>query len=62
MINPGDVPISNKEKSYKDDVIDSRKLARELENNSLKAIYVPTLKQSATRQLSRLYALQSEQC
>jgi len=62
VINPGDVPISNKEKSYKDDVIDSRKLARELENNSLKAIYVPTLKQSATRQLSRLYALQSEQC
>lgn len=61
VVNPGDVPISNKEKSFKDDAIDSRKLARELENNSLKALYVPTQKQSAIRQLSRLYAMQSEQ-
>ena len=61
VVSPGDVPISNKEKSYKDDAIDSRKLARELENNSLEAIYVPTPKQSATRQISRLYALQSNE-
>jgi transposase len=61
VVSPGDVPISNKEKSYKDDSIDSRKLARELENNSLEAIYVPTANQSATRQLSRLYALQSNE-
>ena len=61
VVNPADVPISNKEKSFKDDAVDSRKLARELENNSLKAVYVPTQKQSAIRQLSRLYAMQSEQ-
>ena len=61
VVSPGDVPISNKEKNYKDDRIDSRKLARELENNSLEAIYVPTALQSATRQLLRLYALQSNE-
>ncbi len=61
VVSPGDVPLSNKEKSYKDDAVDSRKLARELENNSLKPIYVPTPEQSATRQISRLYALQSKE-
>lgn len=61
IVSPGDVPIANKEKSYKDDAIDSRKLARELENNSLLAVYVPTPEQSATRQLSRLYALESNE-
>ena len=58
VVSPADVPLSNKEKSYKDDAIDSRKLARELENNSLQPVYVPNPKQSSTRQISRLYALE----
>lgn len=41
VINPADVPTTGKEKSRKNDKIDSRKLARELENGSLTAIYVP---------------------
>lgn len=41
VINPADVPTTHKEKVNKRDKVDSRKLARELENNSLEAIYVP---------------------
>ena len=42
MINPSDVPTSGKEREKKNDNIDSRKLARELENGSLEPIYIPT--------------------
>lgn len=38
---PTDIPTSNKEKDQKRDPVDSRKLARELENGSLESIYVP---------------------
>jgi hypothetical protein len=41
VINPADVPTTGEEKSRKNDKLDSRKLARELENGSLTAIYVP---------------------
>jgi len=54
IINPADVPTTNKEKSTKSDAIDSRKLSRELENGSLKGIYVPDIKHQAIRSLSRL--------
>jgi len=55
IVNPADVPTSHKEKDQKRDPIDSRKLARELENGSLEAIYIPTEQQQAARSLSRLY-------
>jgi transposase len=54
IVNPGDVPTSNKEKSRKTDRIDSRKLARELSGNNLRGIYIPTKEQEAARILSRL--------
>jgi transposase len=41
VVNPADVPTSQKEKVNKNDRIDAGKLARELENNSLQEIYVP---------------------
>ena len=40
VINPADVPTSGRERNYKNDSIDSRKLARELENGSLTGIYI----------------------
>lgn len=55
IVNPADVPASHKEKEQKRDPVDSRKLARELENASLKGIYVPARQQQALRSLSRLY-------
>ena len=38
IVNPADIPTTNKEKTIKRDPTDSRKLSRELENGSLKAI------------------------
>lgn len=54
VVNPADVPTSNKEKVNKNDPIDSRKLARELENKSLKAIYIPDIFHEELRDLMRL--------
>lgn len=55
IVNPADIPTSHKEKDQKSDPVDSRKLARELENGSLKGIYIPTEQQQARRSLCRLY-------
>jgi transposase len=54
VVNPADVPTSNKEKTRKTDSIDSRKLARELSGNYLAGIYIPSEEQEAERILSRL--------
>ena len=54
VINPGDVPTKSKEKLSKTDGIDSRKLARELENSNLESIYIPSIYQQELRSLSRL--------
>lgn len=53
VVNPADVPTTNKEKERKDDPIDSNKLSRELSNNSLRGIYVPSINNEAIRILSR---------
>jgi transposase len=39
VVNPADVPIKDKEKKQKSDRIDSNKLARQLRNGDLEAIY-----------------------
>lgn len=54
IANPADVPTSDKEKANKSDPIDSRKLARELENKSLHGIYIPSCDQEELRMLMRL--------
>ena len=54
IVNPADVPTSNKEKVNKNDPIDSRKLARELENKSLNGIYIPDIFHEELRSLMRL--------
>jgi transposase len=55
VVNAADVPTTHKEKDQKRDKMDSRKLARELENQSLKSIYIPTEQQQAFRSICRLY-------
>jgi transposase len=55
IVNPSDVPSTNKERDRKSDPIDSRKLGRELANNSLSSIYVPNEHQEALRCVHRLY-------
>jgi transposase len=54
IVNPADVPTTNKEKVNKCDPVDSRKLARELENKNLKANYIPNIFQEELRSLMRL--------
>ena len=54
VINPLDVPTSDKEKRTKSDQVDSRKLARALKNNDLKGIYIPPIDQQESRSLLRV--------
>lgn len=53
VINPADIPTSNKEKVQKEDKRDSRKIARSLRNGDLIPIYVPTTKSIEDRGLVR---------
>ena len=41
VVNPSDIPTTDKEKRQKEDFRDSRKIARSLQNGELKGIYVP---------------------
>ena len=45
VVNPADIPLSDKDKKTKSDTRDLRTLAKKLESDDLKAIYVPTLQQ-----------------
>lgn len=54
VINAADVPTSHKEKDRKKDPVDARKLGRELCNQSLEAIYIPSTKMEQFRSLTRL--------
>ena len=53
VINPADIPTTDKEKKQKDDARDSRKIARSLHNNELEAIYVPSMDIEGLRSLVR---------
>jgi transposase len=61
IVNPADVPSTNKERDQKSDPIDSRKLSRELANNSLTGIYVPSVHIEALRCVHRSYRRRSKQ-
>jgi len=41
VVNPADIPVTDKEKRQKEDKRDSRKIARTLHNGELKGIHVP---------------------
>jgi len=55
VVHSPDVPTSDKEKQTKSDRVDAGKLSRELENRSLKSIYIPDEKHEQLRSLFRLY-------
>ena len=54
VVNPADVPTTNKEKDRKMDPVDSRKLARELLKGQLEGIYIPDEFHQQLRSLCRL--------
>jgi transposase len=53
VVNPADVPTTNKEKVQRDDPRDSRKIARSLCNGELTPIYIPKIKTLEDRALLR---------
>lgn len=53
VINPADVPTTDKERKQKEDKRDSRKIVRSLHNNELQAIYIPNMEIEGLRTLVR---------
>lgn len=53
IVNPADVPTTDKEKKHKTNNVDSRKLARSLRNGELKGIYIPSRTAQEDRSLVR---------
>lgn len=56
VVNPADVPTTQKEELEKDDPVDSRKLARSLRSGDLTPIYIPAPSTLEDRSLVRLRA------
>jgi len=54
VVNPSDIPTTDKEKKQKQDKRDSRKIARSLRNNTLTPIYIPTKQGQHDRTLVRV--------
>lgn len=54
VVNPADVPTTNKEHVRKTDRVDARKLARQLRNGDLAPIYVPHRRDLEARSLVRM--------
>jgi len=54
VVNPADVPTTQKEKMRKSDAIDSNKLGRSLRNNELGNIYIPRQETLEDRSLIRV--------
>src|SRR5260221_8735099 len=53
VVNPADVPLTDKDRKRKNDRIDARKICRHLSNSSLRPIYVPSVKMEHARTLVR---------
>lgn len=53
VVNPADVPTTDKERRQKEDSRDSRKIVRSLYNNELEAIHVPNIDIEGLRALVR---------
>ncbi|RZW38810.1 MAG: IS110 family transposase, partial [Flavobacteriaceae bacterium] len=53
IVHPGDVPTTDKEKRFKDDRIDSKKLALSLRSGQLMGIHIPSKQMQRDRSLVR---------
>jgi transposase len=53
IVNPADIPTTNKERVQKEDKRDSRKIAKCLRNGELEPIYIPSQKNLENRNLMR---------
>ncbi len=55
VVNPADVPTTDKEKKLKNDKRDCRKIARSLRSQELEAIHIPSIQVQEDRQIVRHY-------
>lgn len=55
VVNPADVPTSDKDKQQKTDAVDCRKLSRFLGDRLLEGIYIPSVEQQDDRSIVRAY-------
>jgi len=55
IVNPADVPTTHKDKEFKTDPRDCRKIAKSLRSNLLEAIYIPTQSGIEERHIVRTY-------
>lgn len=53
VVNPADIPTTDKERKQKEDSRDSRKIGKKLSTNDLNAIYVPEIEAESDRNLLR---------
>lgn len=53
VVNPADIPTTDKERKQKEDSRDSRKIAKQLSQDDLTAIYIPEIDTEGDRQLVR---------
>lgn len=53
IVNPADIPTTDKERRQKDDIRDSIKVARSLQSGDLEAIYIPSIATQELRSLVR---------
>ena len=53
VVNPSDIPTTDKDRRQKEDARDSRKIAEHLASSSLRAIYVPSLEVEGDRFMLR---------
>ena len=57
VVNPADIPTTDKERVQKEDKRDSRKIARSLSSGNLTPIYIPSIKTQRDRSLLRTRAM-----
>ena len=62
VVNPADVPTTNKEHVFKTDARDCRKIAISLRSKLLEPIYIPTNKGLGARSIVRCYRDQVKEC
>jgi len=55
VVNPADVPTTDKEKHRKSDTVDCRKLGKTLSEGTLKGIFIPGVEQQDDRGIIRFY-------
>ena len=53
VVNPADIPTTDKDRRQKEDARDSRKIAKGLSQNNLTAIYIPDIEKEGDRNLIR---------